>query len=199
MTIVPLLLTLLEAPTSARVAVPPSPSPPAPPPTPNHLFIETDPSTFVFSGFSAHVRWRPAVSPRWAFGAGVYAMNLPSIYTKLAADNRGEGWSLRARLGTAVFIDRFFGDTADGAFVGIETGTQSLEASRAGGAARFTTVLLLPRIGYLYRPFASGLYLMPWFGAGMTTRLAGHTDVAGRDYVVFPFIAFATLHAGWRF
>lgn len=183
-----------RAPTSSSALASPLPTPPK-----NLLFIETDPSTFVFSGFAAHVRWRPAVSPRWAVGAGVYAMNLPSVYTKLAADNRGEGWNLRARFGTAVFLDRHFLDSGEGSFVGMEVGTQTLEASRAGGVAQFTTLLVLPRVGYLYRPFDNGLYIMPWLGAGLSVRVVGHTEAAGKEYAVFPLIAFATLHVGWRF
>ena len=197
MTILPLLFAAsLEIPATTLASPPGPPAPP--PPHPHHVFIETDPATFLFSGFAGHLRWRPAALPHWTFGAGVYAMNLPSIYTKLAAENRGEGWSLRARLGTAVFVDRYLRDTADGPFVGVEAGTQTLEASRGGSAARFTTLLVLPRFGYLYRPFDNGFYVMPWLGAGVTTHVAGHTDAAGETYRIFPFIAFATLHVGWR-
>jgi hypothetical protein len=67
------------------------------------------------------------------------------------------------------------------------------------GRGDFTTVVVMPRVGYLFRPFDAGFYVMPWLGLGATARIGGNVLVGGEKYDVFPLVAFATVHAGWRF
>jgi hypothetical protein len=70
----------------------------------------------------------------------------------------------------------------------------------APGDATFTNVLVMPRVGYTWRPFeAAGFYVMPWLGVGGTARVGGDTALGGRTYDVFPVVAFGTVHVGWRF
>jgi len=59
-------------------------------------------------------------------------------------------------------------------------------------------MLLMPRGGYLWRPFDTGFYVMPWAGIGLAVKTVGSTQLAGGSYHVPPVPIFATLHVGWR-
>ncbi len=165
------------------------------------VLVETDPATFVFHGFAAHLRMRPKALPHWTLGGGAYALDLPSPLVELDPANRGEGWHSRISLGGAAFVDRYFRDDARGFFVGAQFGFQRYHLTRDGarGAANFTSLLLMPRVGYTWQPFDVGFYVMPWLGVGTAPRIAGEVALDGRRYDVFPVVAFATLHVGWRF
>jgi hypothetical protein len=159
------------------------------------VLVETDPSTFVLSGWSAHVRIGPAETPRWTFGAGAYALDLPSPIVDLASENRGRDWDARIRFAYGAFVDRYFGPGRRGAFVGLQLALHHLGAERPGEPmVHFVDALAMPRVGYTWFPFANGFYLLGWFGVGATTPIAGDP----RDYVVFPVIAFGAVHVGWR-
>ncbi len=165
------------------------------------VLLEVDPATFAWGGFSAHARLRPDAWPSWSFGAGVYAMDMPSFLVDLDPANRGKSWDARIRLGAALFVDRFLGEAPRGPFVGLELGVQRmrLENPHLGpGTAQYSALLAMPRAGYLWQPFGSGFYLMPWLGIGVAQRIAGSAELAGEPYHVPRVPMFATLHAGWR-
>jgi len=104
-------------------------------------------------------------------------------------------------LAGSAFVDRYFRDDVRGLFVGAQLGVQRYRVTRDGaaGATNFTALLLMPRVGYTWQPFNAGFYVMPWLGVGTAPRLTGAVTLAGQRYDVFPLVAFATLHVGWRF
>jgi hypothetical protein len=165
------------------------------------LFLETDPATFVFEGFAAHARLHVDGFDRWTLGVGAYALNLPSLLVELDPANRDEGWSSRITAAGSLFVDRFFRNDAEGAFVGVQLGLQRFRVTRKGsaGEAGFTNLIAMPRVGYVWRPFDAGFYVMPWVGLGATARIEGDLDVGGESYHLLPVIAFATVHTGWSF
>jgi len=134
----------------------------------------------------------------WADGA---RLTPTSPLVGLDPANRGEGWHSRISLAGSAFVDRYFRDDARGLFVGAQVGVQRYRVTRDGaaGAVKFTALLLMPRIGYTWQPFDGGFYVMPWLGLGTAPRLNGELTLAGQRYDVFPLVAFATLHVGWRF
>ena len=168
--------------------------------------VESDPSTFLFGGFSAHLRLAPS-SQQWMVGLGVYALDLPRAMVDLVPANRGEGWDVRLRLGYGLFVDRMLGarqagQRHEGALVGVQIAAQHLRIRNeqlGSTSASSMNWLIMPRIGYLFRPFDAGLYLLGWLGVGATGRLSGDTRVGADSYQVFPVIAFAALHLGWSF
>ena len=169
------------------------------------VYLESDPSTFVLGGFSAHLRVAPAAWPRWTVGAGAYALDFPRLMVNLAPENRDEGWQVRLRLAYGLFVDRTLwsrrGD--DGLFAGVQVALQHfrIRNERLGDtSADSANWLVMPRIGYLFRPFeTSGFYLLGWLGIGATGRLSGETRVGGDSYQVLPVIAFGAVHLGWSF
>lgn len=172
----------------------------APPPASGDLLLEVDPTTFALGGLSGHVRFRPA-SGSWSFGAGAYAMDLPSPLVDLDPSNRDKGWKVRIRAGAALFVDRFFANAPDGPFAGVEAGWQRIrliDARVAPGSVEYDALLLMGRGGWLWRPFASGFYVMPWVGAGWASKVSGRSTLGGVSYDVSPLAVFATVHLGWR-
>jgi hypothetical protein len=165
------------------------------------LFLETDPAMFVLGGFAGHVRGRFPSAPHWSVGAGAYALTLPDLMVDLDSADRGQGWTVRITFAMGGFVDRYFRDDGTGAFVGAQIGAQRFRVTRSDtpGELAFTDLLVMPRAGYLWRPFQSGFYVMPWLGIGATARVGGDTVLGGRRYDVFPVVAFATVHVGWAF
>ena len=196
----------VASPRAARAAEgeatpPPSAAPAPPAPAPASLFLETDPAMFALGGFAGHVRVRAPAAPHWSFGAGAYALTLPGFMVDLDPANRGAGFTSRMTFAAGAFVDRYFREDGEGAFVGVQLGGQAFRVTRADapGEASFTNLLVMPRVGYTWRPFRAGFYVMPWLGVGGTARVAGDPVVGGRAYDVYPVVAFGTVHVGWGF
>lgn len=100
------------------------------------------------------------------------------------------------------FADRFLSEGHVGPFVGVQAASQQyrLRNSRLGsGEAQYTSMLLMPRFGYLWKPGSSGFYIMPWVGVGYADKVSGEARLAGVDFHLSKVMAFATVHVGWRF
>lgn len=171
-------------------------------PDPGRVLLETDPATFALNGYSAHARIELGGDSKWVAGAGVYALDFPKAMVDLDSSNRGQGWDVRLKFGAGMFLDRFFSRRRDGWFLGVQAASQQvrLRNSRSGpGEVQYTSLLLMPRTGYLWKPGSSGFYLMPWVGVGYADKLSGETRLAGAEYHVSKVLAFATVHMGWQF
>jgi len=171
------------------------------PAVPLQVMLETDPATFVLSGFSAHLRVASGHLPGLAVGVGVYGLNLPDFVPALHPDN-DDGWSLRLDRGLGLFVDYHPAGRPEGLFVGLQAAHQRYTASREGqGGADVVsdTLLMMPRVGFLWHPARNlGLYLMPWLGVGASIELDRDGD-ARPEYHTLPVLAFATMHVGWAF
>lgn len=167
------------------------------------IFVETDPATFALRGFSAHLRVAPASRPRWVVGVGAYALDLPPPMVELAPSNRDEGWDVRFEIGYGLFVDRFLRAPGEGPFAGFQVAMQHLRIRNerlAAEDARAANLLVMPRVGYLWRPFdGAGLYFNGWLGVGVTGVVAGDTMVGAERYRVLPVIPYAAVHVGWSF
>ncbi len=170
----------------------------APAPT---IMVETDPSTFVLGGFAAHARVQ-ADKKHTAFGVGAYALDFPKPIVEVDGRNRGDGWKVRLNLGVAAFVDYYVAPAPRGLFFGVQLAGQQFRyrnENSPGEQAFGVNALLMPRVGYLFRPFDAGFYLLGWAGLGATAPVAGSRGVGGREYKVFPLIPFAAVHVGWQF
>jgi hypothetical protein len=165
------------------------------------VMVETDPSTFVLGGFAAHLRLQLEGS-HFALGAGAYALNFPGLLVDLDGANRGAGWNVRLRLGAGLFADYYLAPQPRAWFVGAQVALQDFRYQNdasPGESASAVNALVMPRVGYLWRPFPSaGFYVMPWAGVGVTAQIAGGRRVGAKEYDLFPVIPFATLHVGWQ-
>lgn len=164
------------------------------------VLLETDPATFALGGFGAHARVVPG-GGHLAVGGGAYALNFPGILVDMDSSNRGAGWNVRLTLGGAVFGDYSFRPGGEAWFVGVEAAVQEYRYTNGNvaGEADATNLVLMPRFGYLWRPFDAGFFLMPWAGLGVQSRVAGSSQVGGRTYDLFPLIPYGAVHLGWLF
>jgi hypothetical protein len=161
------------------------------------VLVETDPATFAFSGYAAHVRFSPHGG--LTFGAGVYAMNMPKPIAELGSGN--EGFRLSLRNGIGLFVDHHFARRPHGWFVGLQLALQRWRVGRdeTDTTTDYTTALAMVRFGTLLHPFDNGFYVLPWIGVGASPRISGSTTVDDRRYSPLPVLAFGAVHVGWAF
>lgn len=164
--------------------------------------LETDPSTFLLSGYSLHARIQPANCERWLIGAGTYGLRLPSMLVNINPDNRDEGWNTKIRNAVAMYGEYYFRGANQKWFIGEQAGVQNYHLANdyeGGNASRFSTMLLMTYAGYSWHPFHSSLYVKPWAGLGYTRKISGSTVVGSQVYDVAPLFPFVTFHIGYEF
>lgn len=165
------------------------------------IAIETDPATFAFSGYAAHLRLRlpgqETLRP-WTLGVGVYGMAFPTLFRDIALSDAPSDAKLTLSHGVGVFVDRFLGAPDRGWFAGVQVADQRYAVSDAGPSAHYSALLVMPRIGYHWE-LGHGFYALPWMGIGHLTEHDGDAADANAAYAVRHWLPFATLHLGYRF
>jgi hypothetical protein len=163
--------------------------------------IELDPATFVFGGYSAHLRLKPANSKHMLYGVGIYAMNMPSVFVDLNEKNADMGWDVRINNAVGLFGEYHFSEVNRKFFVGTQVGVQEFRIENEGtpGKETFTNALLMGYGGYTLQPFDQPIYFKFWGGAGYTTKLSGENNLQNEEYDIAPVSIFATLHVGYTF
>ncbi len=164
------------------------------------LSVEIDPSTFAFSGYSAHVKYHFAES--WELGLGTYAMTFPNALGSLAISPNSSATTLKITSAYGVFLDRYLFQKSEGLFVGFQLATHNYQLSDSGTPGTnttYTATLFMPRLGYKYQFTNSGLYILPWVGAGYVAPSNSNPSVGSQNYKVNSVLSFATLHLGYSF
>ena len=165
--------------------------------------IETDPTTFIFKGYSAHIRIQPAGSDKFLVGAGTYGMKMPNVMVDLNKENRDESWNVRIRSAYSVFGEFYFREANEKWFIGEQLGVQNFKVTNdmegAEGDANFNNFLAMTYIGYSWHPFKGLFYVKPWAGLGYTTKIDGETRVGNMQYDIAPLFPFITFHLGYTF
>lgn len=163
--------------------------------------LEVDPVTFVFGGYSAHLRVQPAGSDHLLLGAGVYAMNMPSFMVDLNPENKGQGWQVRLNQGIGLFGEYFLHEVNRKWFLGGQLGWQQYKVKREdlNGQAAYANLLLMGYGGYVWQPFTFPLYIKFWGGLGYSPQISGSSEVDGQTYQVAPVTFFGTFHLGYTF
>lgn len=164
------------------------------------LSIETDPSTFAFKGYAFHIRIKPKSSGHFVIGAGTYALDLPSMLVDMNADNKNKGWTVRINSAYSLFGEYYFKKANSKWFVGVQTGIQNyknINDNIVNKESKYSTLLVMPSIGYNWHPFKFPLYVKPWFGLGYTSKISGDNFVDNLKYNISPLVPFVTLHVGY--
>lgn len=162
--------------------------------------IETDPSTFAFGGFAAHIRIKPATSEHLVLGLGTYAMDMPDFF--IGKSNSSDGWNVRINSALSLFGEYYFKEANSKWFAGLQLGVQNYKNTNdnvAGQQTKYSNLLVMPSIGYTWRPFSFPLYIKPWLGIGYTTKVTGSTKLGAYDYAISPVVPFPTIHIGYTF
>ncbi len=166
------------------------------------VMIETDPATFLMSGYAGHIRMRLDGSEearRWVVGLGVYGMEFPTPMRKAALEHSPNGSSLNIRTGFGLFVDRFLSESGkDGLFAGLQVGRHYYDLKDEGQTVRYHSTVVMPRIGYHYE-FGNGWYAIPWAGLAYLSPSDDHLQVQGTTVNPRHWLGFGTLHVGYRF
>lgn len=164
--------------------------------------LETDPATFLLDGYSLHFRFTlPDIAPNWVFGAGIYRMELPDPLRKTVITNADRDLEITLTQGYGLFVEYYLRPDRQGWFLGGQVGITRFELHNPslGPDADYTTLLIMPRIGYRWLPFQNGFYILPWAGIGYTPLLSGETAIGERTYHRSGILPFFTLHLGYQF
>jgi len=163
--------------------------------------LEIDPATFVFGGYSAHIRIQPANCDHLLFGLGAYAMDMPSLLVDLNSNNKNEGWDVRINQGYGLFVEHHFSEVNKKWFVGAQASFQEYKIEKDGiqGSEKFSNILAMGYAGYTFKPFDFNFYIKPWAGIGYTSKISGENTLAGNEYDISPITMFVTVHLGYTF
>ena len=161
--------------------------------------LEIDPATFLFKGYSAHIRFQPKQSDHLLLGVGIYAMDMPSFLVDLNKANRDVGWNVRLNRGLGVFGEYHFTTVNKGWLAGAQISLQEYRIKKEGtpGNDTFVNPLVMAYGGYTIQPFKLPVYFKTWAGIGYTSKVAGDNTLEGHTYDVSPVTMFATLHIGY--
>jgi hypothetical protein len=166
------------------------------------LSLEIDPITFLYKGYSLHIRYQPMFSERLLIGLGTYALDVPDPVVDLNRRNRDIGWDVRIRSAYFLYGEFFLEKANHGWFVGEQIGFQSFKISNDSevtGSASFNNALLLTYLGYSWHPYKGSFYIKPWAGVGFTHKVDGLNNVGPLHYNISPLFVSAALHVGYTF
>lgn len=164
--------------------------------------IETDPSTFLFKGYALHIRIKPKNSEHLVVGAGTYALDMPSFLVDMNKENKNKGWNVRINSAVSLFGEYYFKEVNNKWFLGLQTGIQNYKNTNdniSNKESKYSNLLIMPSIGYNWRPFNNGFYIKPWLGLGYTTKISGDNSINALTYQISPMTNFVTVHIGYTF
>lgn len=164
--------------------------------------LETDPATFVFHGYAAHIRVKPKTSKHWMLGAGIYGLDLPNPMVNMNQDNKNKGWNVRITNAYGLFGEYYFGTAGNKWFLGLQTSLQNYKITNdhlQGQESKYSNLLLMPSVGYVWQPFKMPIYIKPWAGIGYTAKVLGTSEIEGYQYRISKILPFATVHVGYLF
>ena len=163
--------------------------------------VEIDPMPFALSGHAVHIRLPIPSVPGLVVSAGTYGMEFPGIFTDINSKNRDEGWHPEIDRAYAAFADYHFSGKPEGLFVGMQLAYQDFELERDESDERrdYGVILVMARVGTLWKPFDSGFFLLPWAGLFANIRADdSNLQIGDETFDVAPISGFATLHVGWQ-
>jgi hypothetical protein len=166
------------------------------------ISLETDPATFAFGGYAAHVRIQRDGSP-WVISVGAYSLEFPEVMRGLVINPSSDHLTLKLKSGFGLFVDRYLSTSKnEGLFVGVQVAHHALELNdnnMAGGPAKYNAVITMPRIGYRWNVGTSGFYLLPWAGAGYVSTDGDDPKIGAQSYSAKQWLPFGSLHLGYQF
>ncbi|MBX3204842.1 MAG: hypothetical protein KF764_07225 [Labilithrix sp.] len=154
-----------------------------------HFDLETDPTAFVFRGYSLHagLGWK-----HLRLDVGAYAMDLPGF----VESNEGFASSFH---GAGAKLQLFLFDEQKGGFVGIDGGINHLRTDLEGTGRHASQDQISVGVNFGWRfalPF--DLYATPWLGVSYSPNVRD-MEVAGKTYRANAMMVFPAVHLGYRF
>lgn len=166
----------------------------------DNFALEVDPATYVFGGYSAHLKYHFA--EKWELGLGTYAMTFPNLMNGLAISPTRSTTNLRITSAYALFIDRYLVESNQGLVVGMQFASQHFrltDSTYSPQSSTYNTTLVMPRIGYKYQFGTSGFYVLPWMGVGYLAPSNSSATIGTQAFKIKNLLPFATIHIGYSF
>ena len=150
--------------------------------------VEVDPLAYALKGHSLHVGlwWQ-----QWRVDLGSFALTAPTW-------SHGQDGFTQSFTGFGTKVDRFFGGTRDGFFVGAEAGLAytTVRLDETGQSDTMPVLNVGGRAGYRWS-ITERFYATPWLGVGYAFGARdstwGEARFSPQRVTVFP-----TLHVGYR-
>ncbi len=166
--------------------------------------IEIDPTTFAaFNGYGVYGKVQLKNTKHWILGGGVYGLDLPKPLIDINADNKDKGWKTRINSAYLIFGEYYFKEPNNKWFAVLNLDIQNFKITNdniADKASTYSSFLVLPAIGYVWKPFkGNNFYIKPWGGLGYTTKISGDNTINNLTYKISSLVPFATLHFGYTF
>jgi len=146
------------------------------------LSLETDLIVPVLAkGSHLHLKRSNTFFDNFTLGISLATMTLRDWIIDTMPEAKGKDWHVDI-IGTEFTFDYYFSDPNSGLFIGPVLALSQLNLHRHGStsiAYEFQTGF---RFGYLWRPWNSAFYFMPWGAAGVRGSLGGDFDVEGEAF-----------------
>jgi hypothetical protein len=154
-----------------------------------HVDVESDPTAFVFGGYSLHL----GLGYRHLrLDLGGYAMDVPSF----VEPNAGFDASFR---GVGTKLQLFLFDEQTGGFVGVDAGISQLRVEETASGERQSQLQVGYGVNFGWRfPLPFGLHATPWLGISYTPN-ARDLHFARKTYEPNSVLVFPAVHLGYRF
>ena len=153
------------------------------------VFIEVDPIAYALKGYSLH---GGVEMNGFRFQIGAFGLDIPE------ATSNNQNYKLR-QTGVGFKID-YFGESEEGAFVGVEYGATKVIYNLA--SVNFTDTRLANlagiRLGYKYVN-KEGFYVIPWVGIDKNISDISPINPTGEQYNISEYLIFPTVHIGIQF
>ncbi|MFY0689946.1 MAG: hypothetical protein JXQ90_22435 [Cyclobacteriaceae bacterium] len=149
----------------------------------NQIYIESDPTTFFFNGFSIAIKRSSTFHEKLNMGVGLYKVTLPEFYIESVPENQGRDWSVD-NFGLDVFVDYFIFDANKGVSIGMHLGYYNYRLERLDKQESYQSLVETLRVGYLWRPIRqlNAIYLYPWAGVSTGQKISGSNVIDGEAF-----------------
>lgn len=166
-----------------------------------NISLEFNPLAYAFGGWSIGAAYQSPQLPHWVFSAGAYSFPFPKVFVEQIAGNEGKGFGVKLRLATSVGADVYpwRKDRAGLAF-GLAAVLGNFELTQAAetGRARYRSLYVVPRASYTWY-IVKGLYIMPWLGVELHSKVSGSTMVGTKTFAPIRYQFSPNLMIGYAF
>jgi len=164
------------------------------------IYIETDPTTFFFNGYSLAIRRSATLHKKLSLGVGVYKAVLPEFYIEAEEVNKGKNWGASSR-SIDLFMDYFFTNPNKGFSLGLVMSYFNYDLTRLNKKVSYQSIVETLRLGYLWRPIKKfdSLYLYPWIGISTGQKISGNNAIDGETFTLQEWSFVPTVQVGFSF
>lgn len=163
--------------------------------------VEINPLAYAFNGWSLGFAYQSPQAKHWVFNTGLYAFELPKTFVEQIPGNAGGGWSVKIRTAFTLGADYYpWRDDRSGLAFGLSTVLAQFELGNEFETVntRYSSLYFVPRASYTWFAF-KGLYLAPWLGVELHSKLGGSAALGSRNFEPLKYQFSPNLSIGYAF